>query len=133
MSLDFNLSKIRDREELLDEGGQLHPRWAAIVFACMSVGIGEITSKNIDEFWKRLDIIQAVDGPHLCGHEDPEQNWLTRADVERMVGLTTNVFPKESEAAFMKKMGRVALEKAIRLHKHRDKPALSAGTVARVH
>ena len=133
MSLDFNLSKIRDREKLRDIDGKLDPRWEAMIFACMSVGIGEITPKNVDEFWERLDIVQAVDGPYLRGHEDPEQNWLTRADVERMIGLTTNVFPKKSKAAFMKKMSRSALEKALRLHKHRDKPAMTTGAAAHAH
>lgn len=119
MSLDFKLTDVRDYLALYDHADKLCPRWQAIIFACMSVGIGKITPENVDEFWERLVIVQAVDGPYLSGHEEPEQNWLTRDDVVRMVGLNTNVFPKESKASFMKKMGRAALHKAIRRHEDR--------------
>lgn len=120
MSLDFNYKNVRNWEELCEPGKPHQPnaKTTLIIHLLMPVGIGEITSKTVPEIWERIEVLQALDGPYLQGGE-PGTEWLTRADIERLLGLTTNIFPKETKAAFMRRMEKAALERVIRAYKRR--------------
>lgn len=103
MSLDADYRNIKNWEELYD-GDKLNDKATAVVFNTMAIGIGEITSKNLEEVWERTQIVQAVHRNH----------YLTRDDIDRMLGLRTNVHPKESKRSFMQRMREAALERALR-------------------
>jgi hypothetical protein len=120
MSLDFQLTEIRDYLELYTDD-KLEPKWEAFILMTISTGIGVVTEKNVDEVWERMNIVQAVDGPWL--RQGMAAMWFSRDDVVRMVGLRTNVFPKESKASFMRKMSKSALDKAVYRHKHQELPS----------
>lgn len=122
MSLDFSYKDVRNWEELCEPGEPHQPnaKTTLIIHLLMPVGIGEVNPKTIDEIWERIEILQALDGPYLQGGE-PGTEWLTKADIERLVGLKTNIFPKESKAAFMRKMEKGALERILRDYKHKRK------------
>lgn len=120
MSLDFSYKSVRNWEELCepDRPHQPNAKTTLIIHLLMPVGIGEITPKTVPEIWERIEILQALDGPYLQGGE-PGTEWLTCADIERLIGLTTNIFPKETKAAFMRRMEKAALERVVRAYKHR--------------
>lgn len=127
MSLDFSYKNVRNWEELCepDKPHQPNAKTTLIIHLLMPVGIGEVTPKTVPEIWERIEILQALDGPYLHGGE-PGTEWLTRADIERLIGLTTNIFPKETKAAFMRRMEKAALERVIRAYKHRREPLAEA-------
>jgi hypothetical protein len=115
MSLDWNLTKIKDYETVCwvdpetvgspargiwtynDQDKALNPVTYSIIWGTMAVGIGQIKESNLDEFFTRLHIWESVTG---------KDNKTTYEQLKQHIGLNTNVFPKESTAAFMEKMQR---------------------------
>jgi hypothetical protein len=103
MSLDWNTQKC------VYEGSFAYTE--TLIFSTMSVGMGRITEKNVEEFVRRILIYQEVFGPLLTGpiqedgtiYEPEDDNaelpeGVTRgkismtADIIRQhVGMTTNV------------------------------------------
>lgn len=108
MSLDFDLRKVRNSKELwvedaTDSDGtqryRLDAKWEGIVFAAISVGIGHIADADeAAEFYARLRVVEKVYGA-IVGTSDG-QYFYTPSDVQRMIGLRTNVFPRKSRAEF---------------------------------
>jgi hypothetical protein len=83
----------------------INPVSKAIVFATMSVGIGEITEANYAEFYKRLRFYEALFGHVLSFGEGPLKGArITVQDIKDHIGLRTNVFPKESDAKWHKRI-----------------------------
>lgn len=101
MSLDFNVSKIKDYEDVTTAAFDINgrPQWNpvtnALVWWSIPIGIWEITKDNVDVYWKRLQLWQAVVGPVL-GNADGDI-WLTRDDVVAHIGLSTNVIGKNDK------------------------------------
>jgi hypothetical protein len=97
MSLDCNYTKIRDFDKLTENEKVTRD---ALAYSTMVVGIGEITDTNVEEFFSRINFYEKVHGNYryINGESKP----FTRADVERFVGLRTNVFPKVTTARFIK-------------------------------
>ena len=99
MSLNYDLTKCENLrfkdESLTEEERDAAWRWTeAIIFRTMAVGIGEITTENAIEFWTRNMIYSLLtDGPRLSYELILEH-----------VGLTTNVFPKESDTKWRKRI-----------------------------
>lgn len=66
MSLDFDLTRIDDakRAEVFppDEAGKMNDALHVLIWITMGIGIGEITEKNVDEFWTRVYIYQRITG-----------------------------------------------------------------------
>lgn len=84
-----------------------HPVTHYLMFATMSVGMGEITKQNAPEFFRRIAILQRIEGPaisyrdHLDG--STTKIYLTLEDITNHIGLRTNV-NQWSKAEFNKKM-----------------------------
>lgn len=83
MALNWNLGKIKDWEKVcLNADGSVSARTETIIWATMTVQLGQITEKNWQEFFVRLDF-----GNRL-------RSWgytLTEEDIKDHIGLTTNV------------------------------------------
>jgi hypothetical protein len=62
----------------------------------MAVSLNGITEATVDEFWFRLSLIQALDGPLLKGVK--HKIYITRQDVVDHTGLRTNVPGKRRNA-----------------------------------
>lgn len=94
MSLDWNISKCENWEELKDE--EHWPVTNALIWATMQVDLGEISEKNLDEFFTRLKMAEEVYGPLLFTWEkdQPKESLLTYGAVKRRIGLYTNVSNK---------------------------------------
>lgn len=87
MALHFDFSKCAD-EEFLRSDAQW-PLTAGIVEFTMSVGMGEITEKNVYEFFARLKILEAYYGPLFYTSKAPYL--ITLDDLRNRIGMTTNV------------------------------------------
>lgn len=119
MSLNWNLTKVKNHDRVCftnwkkDENGELSgtmkPVTNSLIWITMSIGMGEITEKNYDEFFMRIEILQkALDKPYLVstskktGKHKPY--YITLEHVKQHIGLRTNVFPMETRSKWMKRM-----------------------------
>ena len=130
MSLNWNLEKVKNLDKLyipgkdLDMGGwapvkpgtekegdtYLNPVTNGLIWVCMSVEMGSITSANAEEFFLRLSIWERVVAPMLVFSKG-ETRLFTLADVKRHIGLSVNVTTLKREA-FLKKVGEALVRHA---------------------
>ena len=123
MSLNWDLTKIDGYETLCwmpdpssdtadpnGDGKVMNPVTHALIWSTISVGIGEITEANAQEFFTRLSMYERVYGPMLTVYnaetDQHEPQFLTPGDVRAHIGLHTNVFPKVTDAAWLKNLMR---------------------------
>jgi hypothetical protein len=86
MSLRWNLESA-ERNELNSDG----PRLYAICVMAIHCGMPDITADNVDEFWRRVQVIEADDvcGPFRGDDKGPVR--FTEEEVRAFTGLRTNV------------------------------------------
>lgn len=89
MSLDYSTKAIADDDSLTDENGFWIPEFQSIVFATMSVGINELTEKNVDEFYRRYLMFY-----YAMGYEP----FFKLELLTKFVGLKTNASTKTVSA-----------------------------------
>ena len=87
MSLNYDLSRIANWQELLDSSGCTAPTTEAVIFLTLFVGMSEITEKNALEFACRVQLFETFAEPLLKGSDGPVR--LTLADIQRHIGLRT--------------------------------------------
>jgi hypothetical protein len=108
MSLSWNLEKIRDWKEISENDNE----WAVtetLIWDCMAVEIGTITEKNAAEFYARVRLLEQLYGCSLgyVGEDGKRVDRpITPEDVERRIGLSTNVGSAKARSTFYKKIGR---------------------------
>jgi hypothetical protein len=100
MSLDWDISEVENNDEIKADGSP----WVTtetLIWYTMAVDMGEITKENYDEFFKRVSIWETINGagkrkynPDTDEHEDI---FMTLEDVERRIGLSTNVITRDRE------------------------------------
>lgn len=110
MSLDFSVKGCANPDELWD-GKEWPPpgMTTGMVHLCMGVGWGEITEANAEAWFARAYAWERVYGSMMYEWPDgPEgerrERYVTPEDVRRYIGLTTNVFPKRTDAEFRKQL-----------------------------
>lgn len=100
MSLNFDLTRIPNWQQvsLTEENGIEGRKTEALIFATLVIDLPGITAKNVDEFVFRFETWEKLHGS-LSSCE------LTREDIVRRIGLSTNVsaLPR---AKWMKKTTR---------------------------
>lgn len=116
MSLDYNLGNIKNWEDVtkvtLDKDDKFHglkkgdkimnPVTQSIIFGCIPVGIGDIENENeAKEWWIRYEL--------WCRVMKLENN-ITIQDVINHIGLSTNVFPRQSDAKWAKNIMETAIK-----------------------
>jgi hypothetical protein len=131
MSLNFELTKIKNYKKACWEkvveypGGKrterevLHPRVEAIVFATMSVGLGELTEKNIQEFARRLEVLQAIDVARFQD-ADCKPIWIDEEFLRPYIGLSTNV-SNETAAKWDSRIAKSLLAETVRRYRRARK------------
>lgn len=103
MSLDWNLSKIEGHQEMCWVDHPDHPgdkkkqrMWhitEALIWATISVDMGEITALNWKEFAARLRLVEQANGPFFWDSNDRKvPQYITPEQVKQHIGLKTNVF-----------------------------------------
>ena len=94
MSLNFKLDKIKNYTEVCHKGEELHPVTNGLIWSTMTVGLGEITAKNIDEWLIRLALADKLFGTMMfvgSGPNERQPRPFTREELVAHIGLTTNV------------------------------------------
>lgn len=109
MSLNWSIQEIKNYEELYEEDGEggarLKSMTERLIFLTMETDIGMITPGNIDEWRFRLELMRRIGW-------DPRTP-VTRTDLERHIGLKTNVWTTtrgKFKSKVMKHLEREVLE-----------------------
>jgi len=100
MSLDWNVEKVTDVQTLHEDYNECAIT-ESIIWATITVDLGEITENNLDEWAYRLAMLQAVWGASMRHGGEPF--YLTREHVERRIGLYVNV-GNMTRAEWLKKL-----------------------------
>ena len=92
MSLDWSISECEDWKELTTD--EEWPVTNALIWLTISTDIGRITEKTVDEFYRRIRIVERIHGiPYY--QIDPEtkkrRSLVTYEGIKRRIGLNTNV------------------------------------------
>lgn len=62
-----------------------------LIWATMTVGLGEITEKNAHEFFSRIALYEKAQGPFRTSGKGGV--YFTPQEIKRWIGLKTNVSP----------------------------------------
>jgi hypothetical protein len=90
MSLNWNIEQVKDNKQVCWlEDGQMNPVTHTLIYSTISVGLGSITDKNLDEFVARFRIIEKLHGPLIW--RDGKESLLTDEEITAHVGLYCNV------------------------------------------
>lgn len=107
MSLNWNIEKVKDWENLNDEQRVVLD---SIIWLSMAIGIGEITEDNYKEFFARIHMIEKLFGGVIF--RDRKYRTIKLDEVKDLIGLTTNVskisrtqFNKNQLGRFYREMG----------------------------
>jgi hypothetical protein len=110
----------------------LSPITNSFIWATMTIGLNEITKENVDEWEKRLALAYAIgwlSKPVVWNGNEPdgeknshcfEGRPLTRADIERHIGLSTNA-SYESPSEWRKRVIERMTEEGLRDAKRDEK------------
>ena len=121
MSLNWDFTKCKDSEALGE--AEEWPITHALIWLTMGTGIGDISEKNAPEFYARIHLLEEIDGKWLrfATHFDAENQadeWedrpITPEDVQKRIGLSTNVFPMETRAKWLSRVGKRKLDENVR-------------------
>lgn len=96
MPLNWNISEVKDFEQLLDEKGSPHRLTTSLIYACMPVSLSSITERNHIDFFTRIVIYESCFGAFMTRPFELE-------DIKRHIGLKTNC-SNSSYPAFLKKV-----------------------------
>lgn len=92
MSLNWDITRVDEKVAYqTDENGDkiFGPYTNTIISMTFILDMGEITEKNLDEWYFRLELFQDMSGPLLQGPKGNKR--LTIDVVKDFVGLSTNV------------------------------------------
>lgn len=94
MSLNFSFANVRDHEAVTtnpSDPERWHPVADALVWLSLICGYSSITEKNCDKVASRIMAYQQGVGAYLrFGVNGTKGVYITKADVQRFVGMTTN-------------------------------------------
>jgi len=96
MALSWWVEDIEDFKNVVWRGSEddpdgvtMNPVTHGLIFLTISVGLGEITDSNADEFYARAHIVEQLHGA-MC-RIGGEEVYLTPQEVKQHIGLRTNV------------------------------------------
>ena len=101
MALHWSIARVKDWKEIVDDPDQ-RAITDAVVWAALVYDLSGVTEKNVDEWLFRQEFARRVDDYYPL-YRGVERSTLTRAELERRIGLETNV-TTTSRAAFQKKV-----------------------------
>jgi len=82
---------IEEREGEMEE--VMNPITQVLIFTTISTGIADITEKNVDEYYIRLQMYDQANGAGLLIDSEGKGRGLTYQEVKDHVGLRTNASP----------------------------------------
>jgi hypothetical protein len=95
MALHWNITDCNNYETLqVEETGE----WSitnGLIWGTLAADMGQITKSNVAEFYARIKVWELVTGSLLTRHNQETDTWegyfITFADIQKRIGLTTNV------------------------------------------
>ena len=105
MALHWSIERVRDWKEIAEDDEQ-RKITEAVVWAALVYDLSSIREKTIDEWLFRQEFARRVDDFYPIirpRSHDHKRDLFTRAEIERRIGLGTNV-TTTSRAAFQKKL-----------------------------
>lgn len=103
MSLNYKLPQPVGRF-FTEEG--MRPEYESIILTTMATGIGKLaTDADAVEHYSRARLLAKLEG---------QDEWFSIAAAREMVGLTTNVFPRETERAWAARIVKAELDRTRR-------------------
>lgn len=92
MSLNWSIDKITKWQQVsvTEENGLQGWITESLIMKTLLVGLSSITKDNVDEWMWRLEHIGAVPTFHFAPATGLPEYRLTKADIERRIGLSTN-------------------------------------------
>jgi addiction module HigA family antidote len=93
LALNFDVSAIANHAEVTTDPvdkNKWHPVTDKLIWMTMTVDVGELTEKTVDEFYWRMRLLQLFDGPNFQ-FVDGTDVYLTMEDLRDHIGLRTNV------------------------------------------
>lgn len=101
MSLDYNLSKVKDYQSVCYAAdGEIAPATKSLVFSTLAIGMPELTKGNRVTFLRRLNLWEAAHGFPLT----------SEGTVAAHIGMKTNAAPC-SKGRFITRMKTIMFEK----------------------
>ena len=97
-----DMTMIKDQSEL----SKINPVTGAVIFMTKCVDIGNLTEKNVKEFWERSRIYNLMTDTRPVPYVEDGQTKtraITLEELETHIGLATNV-PTRSRESWLKKM-----------------------------
>lgn len=109
MSLDWSTERLDEEARAKhfppDDAGRMSDALHTLIWATIPVGVGEITAKNADDFWHRLDLWQKGIGAQFQVRNNIRSPWVpllvTKEQVHAAIGLHTNAASK-TKSRFLK-------------------------------
>jgi len=89
MSLNWDVRNVKE-EVVWNEHGKMNPRPYVLIWSTLVIQLSSITEKNVDEFYRRLNLWQ-YNVAHLLVDDEGKPDYLTIQDVRDMIGLKVNV------------------------------------------
>jgi hypothetical protein len=105
MALHWSIERVEDWQQLAQDDEQ-RKITEAVVWAALVYDLSGVTEKNIDEWLFREEFARRVDDFYPITRprsQDHKRDLFTRTELERRIGLSTNV-TTTSRAAFQKKL-----------------------------
>jgi hypothetical protein len=105
MALHWSIEHAKDWQQLAEDDEQ-RKITEAVVWAALVYDLSGVTEKNIDEWLFRQEFARHIDDFYPITRprsQEHGRDLFTRAELERGIGLSTNV-TNTSRAAFQKKL-----------------------------
>jgi hypothetical protein len=105
MALHWSIARVTDWKEIAEDDEQ-QKITEAVVWAALVYDLSSITEKTIDEWLFRQEFARRVDDFYPIirpRSRDHKRDVFTRAELERRIGLSTNV-TNTSRPAFQKRL-----------------------------
>lgn len=95
MSLNYNYASVPEHFTVSPfDKERIHPVTNYLIWSSLLTGIGSITKSNVDEVFRRVAIIQKLNGSEISYCDSLSGDWveiyLTKQDIVNHIGLWTN-------------------------------------------
>ena len=105
MALHWSIERVKDWQQLAEDDEQ-RKITEAVVWAALVYDLSGVTEKNVDEWLFRQEFARHIDDFYPITRprsQDHKRDVFTRTELERRIGLSTNV-TNTSRAPFQKKL-----------------------------
>lgn len=119
MSLNYNYSAVPEQYTVSAfDKDRIHPVTNYLIWSSLLTGISSITHKNVDEVYRRIAILQKLNGSDiqyvdpLSISQDMIEIYVTRQDIVNHIGLWTNattLTPSQFDKRIMERLSRDAI------------------------